>query len=572
MKYQLLSKRGAGIWCLAVLSVVLVMAATVRTAAAPESLRSPVNQVFQFMQSGTCSTWSNGLPTTATGYLWIPENCRRLRGLLILCANVPEHMLVGHPAIRQVCTANDLGIFWGVPSFYNFKAKSENGTQVAFLQQLLNGLATNSGYAEVATVPWLPMGESGHLLMVDALVEAAPERCIAGIWIKNNHLPPRNRQVPALVAFGSAQEWSQDKSDVRTNWNNIHQAYEGILNQRKQHPDWPLSYLIDGTSGHFDCSERLVEYFAHYIDLVARARLPEQPNGTLKLITLADGFLANLPVPGHENQPVRAFSETSPDSKAVPWYFDRASAEEAQAIAHINWQAATQLPTFADEHGQLFPYTFNGITWMPINKSPEPYPNGLITPTLETEPDGITFTLQGKLRDKLPANFVGAGEPLAQAPGSPSLEWLCGCVEPLGDGRFRLALDRTWPSPIYVAVRHAGTADIRAAVQPGQISRDGHAEGIPQKIVFDKIPDVAAGTSSIPLIAQSDSGLPVRFFVVVGPAIIQGDRLVFTKIPPRTRYPVNVTVAAWQWGRGGEAKVKSAEIIRQTFQILSAAK
>ena len=41
--------------------------------------------------------------TTATAYLWIPEKTQRVRGLLIMCANVPEHKLVGHPAIREVC-------------------------------------------------------------------------------------------------------------------------------------------------------------------------------------------------------------------------------------------------------------------------------------------------------------------------------------------------------------------------------------------------------------------------------------------------------------------------------------
>ena len=536
-------------------------------AESPESRRSPVNQVFQFMQSATNSAWTNGQPTTATGFLWIPENCRQLHGLLILCANVPEHMLVGHPAIRKVCTDNDLGIFWGTPSFYNFKAKNENSSQVAFLQQILDGLARVSGYSEVATVPWLPMGESGHLLMVDALVETAPERCLAGIWIKNNHLPPHNRQVPALVAFGTAQEWSQEKSDLRTNWNNIHAAYEGILNQRKLNPDWPLTYVIDGGSGHFDCSERLVQYFARYLQFIAHTRLPDTAGAPLKPVPLTAGFLADLPVPGHENRPVIAYSQAAPEDRALPWYFDRASAAEAQAIANINWHAATQLPAFADEHGQIFPYTFNGITWIPINKPPAPLTNGLFTPTLKTEPDGITFTLQGRLLDRLPANFVGAGEPLAQAPGDPDIEWLCGCVEPLGHHRFRLALDRTWPSPIYVAVRHPGTSAIRAVVQPGQISRDGHDEGVPQNSTFEKIADVPATAGTVPLIARSDAGLPVHFFVVAGPAIVKGDVLVFTKIPPRTRFPVAVTVAAWQWGQDGNPKVKTAQIVRQTFQI-----
>ena len=119
-------------------------------------------------------------------------------------------------------------------SFYNFKSKNTDPNQVAFLQQILGGLAKTSGYEEVATVPWIPIGESGHLLMVDALMETAPDRCLAGIWLKNNHLPPKNRQTPALVIFGSAQEWGQDKADYRTLWNNVGSAYGGILNERKK--------------------------------------------------------------------------------------------------------------------------------------------------------------------------------------------------------------------------------------------------------------------------------------------------------------------------------------------------
>jgi len=185
----------------------------------------------------------------------------------------------------------------------------EYKTSVNFLQQLLDKLAAISGYREVANIPWLPMGESGHLLMVDALMEYSPERCIAGVFIKNNHLPPTNRTVPALVAFGTAQEWGQDQVDIRTRWNDIGDAYNGILDQRKQHPDWPLSYLIDGSSGHFDCSEKLAQYFAHYIDLVAKARLSNDGSTQLRPVQLEKGFLADMPVPGHENHHVTAFSK-----------------------------------------------------------------------------------------------------------------------------------------------------------------------------------------------------------------------------------------------------------------------
>ena len=68
-------------------------------ARANEPLRTPENQVFQFVQRDTF-TYADGQTVKPAAYLWIPETCRRLRGLLILGQNVTEHTLVGHPAIR----------------------------------------------------------------------------------------------------------------------------------------------------------------------------------------------------------------------------------------------------------------------------------------------------------------------------------------------------------------------------------------------------------------------------------------------------------------------------------------
>ncbi len=523
-----------------------------------DPIQSPENQIFQFLQSGVCTNWLDGSSSKAAAYLWIPENCKKIRGLLILCVNVPEHRLVGHPAIREVCARNDLGIVWCVPSFMNFR-KSPNGinnaqdykTSTTFLQELLDGLARQSGYAEVATAPWLPMGESGHLLMVDALVEFHPERCIAGVWLKNNHLPPKNRTVPALVAFGSAQEWSQTQSDIRTNWNNIGKAYQGILDQRKQNPNWPLSYLIDGSSGHFDSSEQLVKFLAHYIECVAKARLAD--DGSLKSISLPSGFLADMPVPHHENHPAKKFSELAPDQRGRPWFFDKESAEAAQSFAAINWKAETQLPGFADATGKILPFNFNGIS----NLEPK------------YDDDGITFALRGVMLDQLPEQFTNAGVKLANTPGQPTLEWLCGPVKPLGGDKFQICLDRSFPSSAcYIAARQPGTDKIRAVVQPCGISLKKNNSGLAQKITFEPIPNVKTGTKSIKLAAKSDSGLPVNFFVRYGPAVILGDELEFTPIPPRTKFPLAVTVAAWQWGRAGDAPVKT-EVVEQTFNVVA---
>jgi len=527
--------------------------------ATAQAVASPENQVFQFMQNGTCTNWADGSKNQSSAYLWIPENCQKIRGLLILCANVPEHRLVGHPAIREVCAKNDLAIVWCVPSFMNFRKDKEKNinnaqdykTSTVFLQELLNGLAKNSGYAEVATAPWLPIGESGHLLMVDALVEFHPERCIAGVWLKNNHLPPKNRTVPALVAFGSAQEWSQTQSDIRTNWNNVRKSVDGVFDQRKQNPNWPLSYLIDGGSGHFDCSEKLTKFLAHYIGCVAQARLAD--DGSLKPIFLESGWLADLAVPGHEKKSPHKFSGTAPNERALPWFFDRESAEAAQSFADINWHAETQLPGFADATEKVLPFTFNGIS----------------TLTPQTEDDGITFTLRGVMLDQLPEQFINAGVKLAKVPGAPTLEWLCGPVKPLGGDKFQICLDRSFgSSACYIAARQNGTDQIRGAVQPCGLQIKKNNTGAAQKITFEKIPDVKAGTKSIKLAATSSAELPVKFFVRAGPAVVHGDELVFTTVPPRAKFPIAVTVAAWQWGCAGAAPVKT-EIVEQTFNLMA---
>ncbi|MFZ4456854.1 MAG: hypothetical protein ACOYOT_11610 [Bacteroidales bacterium] len=530
----------------------------------PESRRSPENQVFQFMQSGTCTAWSDSSKTNSTLYLWIPENCKKLRGLLVLCSNVPEHMLVGHSAIRNACEVNNLGIIWSTPSFMNFR-KSTKGdktlnmaleykTAVDFLQQMLDGLAEKSGYSEVATAPWLPMGESGHLLMVDALMEYSPERCIAGIFIKNNHLPPKNREVPTLVAFGTAQEWGQDKIDIRTRWNDVKSAYDGILNQRKQNPNWPLSYIIDGSTGHFDCSEKLALFFADYIDLAAKARLSNDGSPKLKPVNLDKGFLADMPVPGHENRPVKAYSDLKPEEAALPWFFSKASALEAQSFAAINWKAATQIPAFLNDSNKIAPFIFNGIS--------------KLIPT-DFGSDGLTFTVKPIMLENIPANFtVGAGDKLPKALGTPVLEWVCGQFKPIGNNKFRISLDRMYPNTTsYLGVRQEGNDSIRSIFQPCGLTLPKNNSGKLQKISFEKIADVPVGTKSIKLIASSDASLPVEFYVVAGPAIIENGKLIFTKIPPKAKFPVEVTVAAWQWGKNSEPKVKMAEIVKQTFRI-----
>lgn len=90
-----------------------------------------------------------------------------------------------------------------------------------------------------------------------------------------------------------------------------------------------------------------------------------------------------------------------------------------------------------------------------------------------------------------------------------------------------------------------------------------NTEGANQQIDFEAIPNLSKTPKFIPLHATSSTNLPVDFYVKDGPAFISGNQLVFTKIPPKTKYPVKVTIVAWQYGIAG--KIKSAQPVEQSF-------
>jgi hypothetical protein len=513
---------------------------------------SPENQVFQFSASGVNDTWPDGSISKGTLYLWIPEKCQKVRGLVIMATNVPEHRLAGHAAIRRACAENNLGLVWGVPTFWNFAkhTKGHDDLQIAFFQRMLDQLAEKSGYSEIATAPWLPIGESGHLLMVCGMVNQKPERCIAAICVKNPH-QTENKTVPMLWTLGTGQEWGQTAKDPRENWKPTTFNYQGWVNDR-MNADWPLSIVVEPGSGHFYCTEAMTEYFALYINSACRARLSEDDSAALKPVLLERGVLADLPLPGRENAPVTPYANTTSADRARPWFFDEATALGAQAFAAVDWNAATAMPMVtAVENCTVSPFSFNSVTE--------------ITVTTDS-----VFALAFGFLQSIPESFVGAGAPLAKPPMAPAVEWLCGPFAPLGRGRFRIALDRTWKTGAasYLAVLHPAGGGVRFGVQPAAVKLASNYEGLVQTITFDPIPDVKTGVESIDLTAKSDAGLPVDFFVVSGPAVVKGGRLVFTPIPPRTRFPVDVTVAAWQWGRHQEPRVKTAEIVRQTFLLV----
>lgn len=95
-------------------------------------------------------------------------------------------------------------------------------------------------------------------------------------------------------------------------------------------------------------------------------------------------------------------------------------------------------------------------------------------------------------------------------------------VDIVGDGSAKDAYGNTIYDP-YPTIGSAGfDLDAVAVLNQQAVSGD------PQTITFPDIPNQKLATGSIELTASSDSGLPVSFSLIEGPAILSGSTLTFT--------------------------------------------
>ena len=124
--------------------------------------------------------------------------------------------------------------------------------------------------------------------------------------------------------------------------------------------------------------------------------------------------------------------------------------------------------------------------------------------------------------------------------------------------------DRRW-CDIWIWASHPGDEQYKSMVQQARIRVPRNTGGREQKIDFPAISDITNETDSLLLSAVSDAGLPVSYYVLEGPAEVDGNSLRFSPIPPRSRFPVRVTVVAWQHGVPNQ--VQTAEPVSRPFFI-----
>lgn len=110
-------------------------------------------------------------------FLWIPANCKKLRGVVFCQNNMEEEMILENPKFRQALAKLGYGEVWAAPAFSLF-FRFDKGAGDVF-NSMMSDLADDSGYRELTYVPIIPMGHSAAASMPYYFAAWAPDRTVA---------------------------------------------------------------------------------------------------------------------------------------------------------------------------------------------------------------------------------------------------------------------------------------------------------------------------------------------------------------------------------------------------------
>ncbi len=501
--------------------------------------------------------------TRGIAFLWIPEKCTYVRGIIWSMQNLMERNWLEDPIVRRAAADEGLAIVYvaGKDPSITWEMQPES---VEATKQLFDKLAQESGYHELSFAPIIWMGHSFHG-RTWLFARAMPERTLAAIPIRTYPLPESLgfTGIPVCYIVGQTTELPQ-YNDGRPGdrdffWPVVRDTALALRAAAQNNLVGVVAYP-GGTHTDWDNSQAC--FVALLLHKICQFRLPnERPrNGPVKLNTLApeDGWLTDSGLLQPDRFAPAPFQKYRGDPKKAFWFFDRETALAAVAFNGARRPREKQMVTFVQDG------------------KPLPVKPGLSGAELKFEPeaDGLTFEVEGGFLSEIPEGLIGAGTKLGHATsGSFKFRKIAGPVAQTGPDTFRIQFDGqnlgTELGGALLMVEHAGDERYRRAVQPMAVQFPARLTvGKPQVLTFPKLSDQSAGMKSVELRATSDSGLPVDYYVVAGPAEVDGNKLKIVQLPAKSRFPVRVTVVAYQWGRTVEPLYRSAEPVEQTFSLL----
>jgi hypothetical protein len=492
----------------------------------------------------------------SAAFLWIPPQAKQIRGVLMSGMTLAERELSQDPRIREVCAAEQLAIVF-----------LKCGLGAVDVQKVLDDLAAVSGYRELSVAPLMFAGHSAGGPQAKTLAIKMADRCF-GLMQHRGGVPggaePVPSGVPTLAMVGQFDEFGglmRDENGFEGAWE---RARNDIAAYRAADERNLASIAVEPGAGHFAWSDRNAAYLALWIRGAVRARIPDWPMETKEPVRCKDvdpksGWLTslNLRQPGQS----ASYADYSGDKSNAAWHFNKELADANIAFhaglagkkdQFIKWNN----PYWVDAGTRYF---FTAINWVD---------------------DGQTFEVNPVYRDTFPQpeksggpRWLEAGQPVGHSTAPILVKRVGGPVEVAGPNKLRMKYDAVAPATeggrVTFMAYSVGDKEYRYTEQVGMLPRgfNGLTRGKPQTITFPDIGNLKVNSSPVELKATSDAGLPVEYYIGVGPAVIEAGKLKLAEIPVRAKYPITVKVVAYQFGSGVEPVVQTAKPVEQTLLI-----
>jgi hypothetical protein len=539
-------------------------------------------------------------------YLWIPPNCKQVRGIVIGEHNMEEAPLLEHPTFRK--TLADLGFaeIYITPPMGSIHFRFDKGAGES-LEKLLKEFAQKSGYPELETAPLIPIGHSATASFCWDMAAWKPERTLtvlstSGQWpyffesggeTNINKSPDwGTRSVDSVPGITTKGEYEVQGS-LKQGW------YAGIGGETRKHTNMPFTQVLEPGGGHFEVSDQKVDLLSLYLRKAAQYRLPSEnmPGQPPKLRVIdptKEGWLyESWVLDKAPSAPAAPVAEFKGNRSNAYWAFDEEMAKAIEAFQAKDRNRKSLLLAYKQKDG-------------PREPRPDHF---MVHLKFEPKEDGVTFQLDPAFWDKVPSDHntnptinggkegtggwgnslledkardvtINPGDPIDHPAGKESLlsiTPICGPVKQINSNTFSVHFDRVgFDNPkrsgsICFVLTYPGDDQFKRMVQQSELKFPiSNTGGTPQTITFPTIPDQKASSSMAPiqLAAMASSKMPVSYYVKEGPALVDDKGLLsFTPIPPKAAYPITVTVVAWQYGRSTEPRVQSAAPVEQTFKI-----
>lgn len=276
--------------------------------------------------------------------LWIPQNGKRLKGIILTGSISLEGKLVRDEKIRSVAGELNLAIVQMAPSVGLFDRKEH----VEKFREILIQLAAQSGRSELPELPYVTIGHSTGGIYARNIGYWFPDRTIAIIHLKSGNLhhsipdPQMSlKGIPFLAINGELEEFGpegggrkgiREKYGLQTQWIMIRKQ---LLWLRRKDPQHLVSLIVEPDGTHTSWNENLTDYCAMFIRKAVMARIPQNmPLSTspaCQVIRLEEGWLsdANIKAPRHKPAP---YKEYGGDKINAFWHLDGELAEAASRI------------------------------------------------------------------------------------------------------------------------------------------------------------------------------------------------------------------------------------------------